>query len=46
MGKNLGPKLAKPDDPIFKEGLTIFTPARPGFKPQQKPTDDKEPPKE
>lgn len=30
------PKLAKPDDPIFKRGLTFFTPAsRPLAKPSQ-----------
>ena len=53
MKKKRGLKIcrAKPDDPIFTEGLQIYTPiwARPGYKspePQQKPTDDKEPPKE
>ena len=41
-------RTAGPDDPIHKEGLTVYTPlwARPGYqppKPQQKPADDKEP---
>ena len=26
MGKNLGGSLAKRDDPIFKEGLSFYTP--------------------
>ncbi len=39
-------RRAKPDDPIFTEGLQIYTPlwARPGYRPP-KPPDDKEPPK-
>ena len=42
---------AKPDDPIYQEGLTIYTPlwARPGYKPpepKEEPEVEKEPPKE
>ena len=46
-GRHANPRPAGPDDPIFKEGLTIYTPlwARPGYKPPE-PADDKEPPKE
>ena len=42
------PQPLPPDDPIYTGGLQIYTPiwARPGFKPPQKPADDKEPPKE
>ncbi len=38
---------AKPDDPIYKEGLTIYTP-RPGYQrpePKEEPEVEKEPPK-
>ncbi len=39
MGRFTGARLAKRDDPIFKEGLTIFTPrsARGSIKPVEPP---------
>jgi hypothetical protein len=49
-GRHANPRPAGPDDPIYQQGLHIYTPlwARPGFKPPEpkKPADDKEPPKE
>ncbi len=48
-GANLRRPPAKPlppDDPIFKEGLVIYTPLPARPKPQQKPPVEKEPSKE
>ncbi len=45
-GRHANPRPAGPDDPIYQQGLHIYTPlwARP--KPPSRPPDDKEPPKE
>jgi len=42
MGRHTEPKPLPPDDPIYREGLTIFTPlwARPGYKPPEPKTSD------
>jgi len=48
-GANLRRPPAKPlppDDPIFKEGLVIYTPLPARPKPPEKPANDEEPPKE
>jgi hypothetical protein len=44
--RHANPRPAGPDDPIFTEGLHIYTPlwARP--KPEEEPEVEKEPPKE
>ncbi len=40
--KRLPIRSAGPDDPIYQEGFTVFTPlwARPGFKPPEPPKKD------
>ncbi len=45
-GRHANPRPAGPDDPIYQQGLHIYTPlwARP--KPPSRPPNDKEPPKE
>ncbi len=48
MGRHSNPLPAGPDDPIFKRGLTIYTPpsARPKPTPQPPPNVEKEPEQE
>ncbi len=45
-GRHANPRPAGPDDPIYQQGLHIYTPlwARP--KPKEEPEVEKEPPKE
>ncbi len=45
-GRHANPRPAGPDDPIFTEGLHIYTPLWAWPKPPSRPPDDKEPPKE
>ncbi len=50
-GRYLDPKPLPPDDPIFQQGLQIYTPlwARPGYQPPEPnkpPVIEAEPPKE